>query len=259
MELVEKLILVIVLSLVKLEFCFCGTTVTLNGPAIQTEDLRAIDGYVSQGLPLFAASKGFVLHSGMRPVIVKVKDPNKVIRDGIEQPNPSYYRDLPSVIPQGYEGIASTSFHLGHPLGPHPVFHQEPQQQRPLEQFNPIQIQQQENNNLPTYQFQQQQQPQQYIQQQPQQYAQQQFFPQQQQQQEAESSIRVENRIQAQQQQQYSTNSVDGGDDKLTTNPVVVQTSAFEANLPSNLQNPFYSNQMLAHTLARESLPVPGE
>jgi len=29
---------------------------------------------------------------GMRPVIVKVKDPNKVIRDGIEQPNAGYYR-----------------------------------------------------------------------------------------------------------------------------------------------------------------------
>jgi len=31
-------------------------------------------------------------------VIVKVKDPNKVIRDGIEQPNTSYYRSVFSVL-----------------------------------------------------------------------------------------------------------------------------------------------------------------
>jgi hypothetical protein len=64
MEVVEKLILWILIlsSASKVR----SGTVTLNGPEIQTSDLRSIDGYVASGLPLFQSTHGFVLHSGKR-------------------------------------------------------------------------------------------------------------------------------------------------------------------------------------------------
>jgi len=65
---IEKLILWILLSsCASLDLSIrpvAGGRVLLNGPSIQTADLRAIDGYVASGLPLFADTHGFVLHSG---------------------------------------------------------------------------------------------------------------------------------------------------------------------------------------------------
>ena len=63
MEIVEKLILwILILSS---SHVYGQSSVSLNGPEIQTSDLRAIDGYVASGLPLFQSTHGFVLHSGM--------------------------------------------------------------------------------------------------------------------------------------------------------------------------------------------------
>lgn len=62
MEVIEKLILWILLSTVGGQVS--GSSVILNGPSIGTADLKAIDGYVASGLPLFASTHGFILHSG---------------------------------------------------------------------------------------------------------------------------------------------------------------------------------------------------
>jgi hypothetical protein len=146
-------------------------------------------------------------------------------------------RDLPSVIPQGYEGIASTSFLLGNPIPPsgffpssgnvvqHLMYQQQQQQLQQQQQQQQQQGPQLLRSNFP----QQQQQPQLLRSSYPEQQQQQQ-----QQQPQPEQSIRVENTLGPRSQ----SNSVD--DNELTRNPVVVQTSEFESTLPSDLRNPFY-------------------
>ncbi|CAG7725201.1 unnamed protein product [Allacma fusca] len=79
----------------------------------------------------------------------------------------------------------------------------------------------------------------------------------------AQSSVRVENSLSGNVIQyegeniQARSNLVEPEDSHR--NSVVEATAQYEASLPGDLRNPFYSNQQTAESLARESLPTQGE
>lgn len=137
-----------------------------------------------------------------------------------------FYSDLPAVIPEGFEGVASTSFLLGKPI-PKPDFHapsagpvvsfEAPLKRQPIAMELNAQVQ---NARRAMNSAQIRAGNPQHI---------------------AQPSVRVESTLNPIGRRGQALNQVRSGEGfKERTNPVVVQTSEFESGLPMNFRNPFY-------------------